>query len=53
MNGIIDKTSKKVKTEQVDDEHFIAYVTASFSPTFFGWVVRYGGDIKIINPKEI
>ena len=53
MYGIIDKFGAKVKTEKIDDEHFKATVTADVSPTFFGWVLGYGGKIKIIGPPSI
>ena len=53
MYGIIDKFGPKVKTEKIDDEHFTAYVSANISPTFFGWVVGYGGNIQIIAPRNV
>ncbi len=53
MYGVIDKFGTKVKTEMIDNEHFKAVVTADVSPTFFGWVVGYGGKIKITGPKDI
>ena len=53
MYGIIDKFGAKVKTEKIDDEHFKATVTADVSPTFFGWIIGYGGKIKIAGPAHI
>ncbi len=53
MYGIIDKFGPKVKTEKVDDKHFIAYITTDISPTLFGWVVGYGGKIQITAPQNV
>ncbi len=53
MYGIIDKFGTNVKTEKVDDDHFRAFVTAEVSPTFFGWVLGYGGKIKIEGPETV
>ena len=53
MYGIIDKFGTKVKTEKVDNEHFKAIVIADVSPTFFGWVLGYGGKIKIAGPEKV
>lgn len=53
MFGIIDKFGKDVTTEAVDSGHFKVTATADISPTFFGWVVGFGGKIKITGPKSI
>lgn len=53
MFGIIDKFGKKAKTEKVDDDHFTATVKTDVSPTFFGWVLGFGGKIKIIAPAHV
>lgn len=53
MFGIIDKFGAKVKTEKVDEEHFRATVTTDVSPTFFGWIMGYGGKIKITGPANV
>ncbi len=53
MYGIIDKFGTKVKTEKVDDEHFKATVTTDVSPTFFGWILGYGGKIRIAGPENV
>lgn len=53
MYSIIDKFGTKVKTEKVDNENFKAFVITEISPTFFGWVLGYGGKIKIFGPEKI
>ena len=53
MFGIIDMFGKKAKTEKVDDDHFTVTVKTDVSPTFFGWVLGYGGKIKITAPAKV
>ncbi len=50
MNGIVDQFGTKVRTEEVDKEHFRAYVTVCPSPTFYSWVFGWSGGMKIIGP---
>ena len=52
MKYIIDRFGMDVKTEPADDESFICYADVRLSPTFYGWVFGFGGDIKILEPKE-
>ena len=53
MNGIVDQFGTKVKTEEIDDQHFLAIVTVCPSPTFYRWVFGWNGGIKIIGPRKI
>ena len=53
MFGIIDKFGTKAEIEKVDEEHFRATVTTDVSPTFFGWIMGYGGKIKITGPANV
>ena len=53
MNGIVDQFGTRVKTEEVDNQHFRAYVTVCPSPTFYRWVFGWNGGIKINGPDEI
>ena len=53
MNGIIDQFGTKVKTWEVDEQHFIAVVSVSPSPTFFRWVFGWNGNIKILSPEKV
>lgn len=52
MFGIIDKFGKDVTTEKVDSKHFKVTAMADISPTFFGWIVGFGGKIKITGPEK-
>lgn len=51
--NIYDKFGNSVKTEKVDDKHFKVSVNTNVSPTFFGWVLGFGGKIKITGPTEV
>ena len=53
MNGIVDQFGTKVKTEEVDEEHFKVTVTVCPSPTFYRWVFGWNGGIKITGPEKI
>ena len=53
MKSIIDRFGTKVKTTVADDRHFTAEVEVSVSPTFFGWVVSFGGRMEIAAPKDV
>lgn len=53
MKNIIDRFGDKVNVISNDKETFIVSVTVNVSSTFFGWVLGFGGGIKIINPQDI
>ena len=53
MNGIIDQFGTKVKTWDVDDQHFKAAVSVCPSPTFYRWIFGWNGGIKILSPQKV
>ena len=53
MNTVIDHFGTKVKTEQVEEDHFRFQAEVSVSPVFFAWVFEFGGMIKIVGPQEV
>lgn len=53
MKYVIDRFVIDVKTQPLDDEYFKAIVEVSVSPTFFGWIFQFGGDIQIIKPESV
>jgi len=52
MKHIIDQFGENVKTRIVDDKHFLATVTVSLSPTFYGWLFSFAGKMKLKSPQE-
>jgi predicted DNA-binding transcriptional regulator YafY len=53
MKSIIDQFGSAVKTEIADKEYFTAEVEVSVSPTFFGWIVGFGGKMELIAPDDV
>ena len=52
MKYVIDRFGMKVKTETAGEDTFYCYPEVRLSPTFYGWVFGFGGDIKILEPEE-
>ncbi len=52
MKTVIDRFSEDVQTAIYDDDHFVATVTVALSPTFYGWVFEFGGNIRILSPDH-
>ena len=53
MKSVVDRFGSQVKTTVTDDRHFTAEVEVSVSPTFFGWVVGFGGKMEITAPEDV
>ena len=53
MNTVIDHFGTKIRTEQVDEDHFRFEAEVSVSPVFFAWVFEFGGMIEIVGPQEV
>ena len=52
MKYVIDRFGDRFPFEPGDDDTFICEVSVRLSPTFYGWVFGFGGDIKILSPDE-
>lgn len=53
MDVIVDKFGTEVATKRLDDQHFIAEVTLSVSPRFYGWLFGFMGGIRILEPEWV
>ena len=53
MKNIIDRFGEKVDVLDNDEETFTVSVTVDVSSTFFGWVLGFGGGIRIVAPEDI
>ena len=53
MKVIIDKFGEDVETIALGSNCFKAIVDVSVSPTFFGWVFQFCGDMSILVPVEV
>ena len=52
MKNIVDQFGEDVATTKVDKDRFHAKVEVCLSPTFYSWVFAYGGEMRILGPKE-
>lgn len=53
MKNIIDRFGEDVEVVSNDEQTFTVNVTVNVSPTFFGWVLGFGGGMKIVAPEEV
>ncbi len=53
MRYVVDHFGEDIETERVDDSHFLAKVQVSASPTFYAWVFRFCGAMKITAPETV
>ena len=52
MKYVIDRFGDRFPFEPGDDGTFTCEVNVRLSPTFYGWVFGFGGDIRILSPEE-
>ena len=52
MRIIIDHYGEDAPVERYDDAHFTAKIEVNPSGTFYGWIFKFKGKIKILSPKE-
>lgn len=52
MKYIVDHYGLDIETRRNTDNTFIAKVPATLSPTFYGWVFQFAGQMKIISPEK-
>ena len=48
----IQKCNKMCIRDRYDDTHFTAKIEVNPSGTFYGWIFKFKGKIKILSPKE-
>ena len=49
---IVDRFGTNLETVQTSDDYFQIEVEVSLSPTFYAWVFRFGGAIRILSPVK-
>ena len=52
MKYVIDRFGVKFETEPATEDTTYCYVDVCLSPTFYGWVFGFKGEIKIVEPVE-
>ena len=54
MAGVIlDRFGTDIWMHPTDEEHFLADVTVTVSPQFYGWLLAVGEGIEIMEPGEV
>ena len=49
---IVDRFGTNIETYPSENGYFKVSVEVSLSPTFYAWVFRFGGEIKILSPEK-
>ena len=49
---IVDRFGANLETVQTSEDYFQVEVEVSLSPTFYAWVFRFGGEIRILSPDK-
>ncbi len=52
MRVIIDHYGEDAAVDRYDDTHFTAKIEVNPSGTFYGWIFKFKGKIKILSPKS-
>lgn len=52
MKTIMDYYGESVPTFPYDTNHFVTQIEVNPSGTFYGWVFKFMGGIKVISPQE-
>lgn len=52
MKTIVDDYGETAATHPCDNDHFVAKIEVNPSGTFYGWVFKFMGGIKIVAPQE-
>lgn len=52
MKTIMDYYGESVPTFPYDTNHFVTQIEVNPSGTFYGWVYKFMGGIKVISPQE-
>lgn len=53
MKKFVDRFGDNFESWPASADRFRAKATVSISPTFFGWVFEYNGDMTIVEPAEV
>jgi len=53
INNIVDRFGKKIKITQNEDDSLEVTVPVHISPTFYGWLFQYAGEMMITGPENV
>lgn len=52
MKYIVDRFGDNLPVIVANDDQFVVTVEVSLSPTFYAWIFRFNGGIRILSPKK-
>ena len=52
MNPVVDRFTDRVNIERVDENSFKIRVNVQLSPTFYGWLFKFGDKAELLSPQE-
>lgn len=53
IGAVYDKFGEDTRMLRINDTTCVAAVKAQISPTFWGWLFQFGGQMKINSPEEL
>ena len=53
IGTIYDKFGEDTQMTRLDEETCTARVTVQVSPTFWGWVFQFRGELQILEPQDL
>ncbi|MBQ2070758.1 MAG: WYL domain-containing protein [Oscillospiraceae bacterium] len=53
MGAVYDKFGEDTPMRRVDEDSCAVTVTVQVSPTFWGWVFQFRGEMQIVEPQEL
>lgn len=53
LNSVFDRFGEKQKVEKILDNRYKTTVDVEISPTFWGWIFQFVGEMKIIGPEWV
>lgn len=53
LNVVFDEFGQDVMIEKIDDNYFTINLSTTCSPTFIGWILQFGKQVKVIKPQSL
>lgn len=53
IGAVYDKFGENTKIMRLNAEQCVANVKVQISPTFWGWVFRFGKQMRVISPSTV
>ena len=53
VGAVLERFGHDISLIKDEDDHFAVYVNVEISPHFWGWLVGFGGSVKILSPESV